>query len=677
MASITINGITIDTAAAPAKLAAFSIGNETAEHSDYVLVQTRHPLNAQERSALQAAGAEILESVPESTLICHFPGTDLDAVRSLPFVGWVDLYPDLVKLSPSLRRLDAKVGGIPIAVAALAEPSSLDPTPVTIDVELHRGVDVQAELPLVAAAAHLTEQEVTLSGDKIRMTCKRRRLDDIAAVDGVRSLREVAPNKLANDVARKIIRAPALTIGVAQPFDGRGEVVAVADTGFDRGDKAAPHPAFEGRVMALYPVGRPGRTDDPHGHGTHVAGSVLGDGNSTPNGGRISGTAPGASLVLQSLLDAGGGLTLPTDLNDLFRPPYEEHGARIHTNSWGSTGNFGQYGSQSREVDEFVYGHRDMLICFAAGNEGVDRNGDGSIDGGSITPPGTAKNCLTVGACENKRPDFPMTYGQGWSKLYSAIPLRDNKVADDPDGMAAFSSRGPTHDNRIKPDVVAPGTYILSTRSRATQSQGWKLSADPLYMYEGGTSMATPLVAGCAAAVRSFLRVQHKVGHPSAALMKALIINAAHDMHGNYQPSETGPTPNNNEGFGRVDLGAVIGPYEPGETLKFFDEGKLLDTGESETLTFAIPHPGGRLKATLVWTDPPGESLQNDLDLIVLADAKESHGNMPPGSAKFDRVNNVEQVVLTNLPKGPVTVTVRAHSITRFKQDYALVVRLA
>jgi serine protease AprX len=496
-------------------------------------------------------------------------------------------------------------------------------------------------------------------------------------VDGVRSLHEVLPNKLANDVARKILRAPQLTIGVAHPFDGRGEVVAVADTGFDRGEQDRPHAAFEGRVKALYPIGRPGRTDDPDGHGTHVAGSVLGDGNSTANGGRISGTAPGASLVLQSLLNARGGLSLPVNLNELFRQPYDQDGARIHTNSWGSTGQFGQYGSQAREVDEFVYQHRDMLICFAAGNEGADLNSDGRVDGGTITPPGTAKNCLTVGACENNRPGFSMSYGRGWSNKFPGTTWLDNHVADDPDGMAAFSSRGPTHDNRIKPDVVAPGTYILSTRSRATQSEGWQLSDDPAYMYEGGTSMATPLVAGCAAAVRSFLRGQHKLPNPSAALMKALIINAAHDMTGNSQPSDTGPVPNNSEGFGRVDLSAVIGPYEAGESLKFHEEGKKLDTGEAETRTFSIPHAGGRLKATLVWTDPPGESLQNDLDLIVQVDGNERHGNMPPDSAKFDRVNNVEQVVWTNLPKGQLTVSVRAYSITRFKQDYALVIRIA
>jgi hypothetical protein len=92
--------------------------------------------------------------------------------------------------------------------------------------------------------------------------------------------------------------------------------VAVADTGFDTGSRINVHPAFKGRVKKLYGLGRPGISDDPHGHGTHVAGSVLGDGVSATEG-NIRGTAPKARLVLQSILDAQGRLGgLPNDLND-------------------------------------------------------------------------------------------------------------------------------------------------------------------------------------------------------------------------------------------------------------------------------------------------------------------------------------------------------------------------
>jgi serine protease AprX len=84
------------------------------------------------------------------------------------------------------------------------------------------------------------------------------------------------------------------------------------------------------------------------------------------------------------------------------------------------------------------------------------------------------------------------------------------------------------------------------------------------------------------------------------------------------------------------------------------------------------------LKATLVWIDPPGDTLQNDLDLIVKAsDGRERHGNMPANSKKFDRANNVEQVMWKGIPAGTVEVTVRAHRIARFPQSFALVIRIA
>src|SRR5438093_714936 len=147
--------------------------------------------------------------------------------------------------------------------------------------------------------------------------------------------------------------------------------------------------------------------------------------------GPVRGTAPKASLVLQSVLDENDGLGgLPDDLTDLFTPPYKTDKARIHTNSWGSTGNFGVYDQQAHEVDAFVYEHRDMLVCFAAGNEGIDRDANGQIDFGSVTPPGTAKNCLTVGACENNRPNMAITYGQGWPSDFPADPIKSDPVAN-------------------------------------------------------------------------------------------------------------------------------------------------------------------------------------------------------------------------------------------------------
>jgi subtilisin family serine protease len=675
MKTITINGISIEPTAPKPALAALSLDNATAKGSDYIIVQPTQPLDEAQRAELEKAGATILESVPGDAYICHFPGTSLAKLRALPFVQWAELYPKAVKIAPSLRNMEPQSGGVAAALAMTAPGGSLDDTRKTVDVVLHRNVNAKKAAKNIAAAAHLAPAQVRVLRGKVRVVVKARRLADLAALEEVRHIEEIVPRKLQNTVARKVLRMPGGNTPAGG--EGEGEIVAVADTGFDKGSTTDVHPAFKGRVKKLYALGRPGLKNDPDGHGTHVAGSVLGDGVSSTEG-AIRGTAPKAKLVLQSVLDADDGLGgLPADLTDLFKPPYVTDKARIHTNSWGSVGNFGVYDQQAFEVDRFVHEHRDMLICFAAGNEGVDGNANGQIDPGSVTPPGTAKNCLTVGACENNRPTKTMTYGQGWPSDFPANPIKSDRVANNADGMVAFSSRGPIHDGRIKPDVVAPGTFILSTRSRATQSKGWGLSSDPLYMFEGGTSMATPLVAGCVANVRAFLRTTHGLTKPSAALLKALIINGARDLAGQYVPSEAAEIPNNNEGFGRVDVQAVVGPYGTGETVVFFDEQVALDTGGNAEKAVTVPLGAKILKATLVWTDPPGEGLQSDLDLIVKVGSQERHGNMPAGSADFDRTNNVEQVVWTSVPVDTCKVIVAAHRVTLEPQKFALVIRIA
>ena len=91
---------------------------------------------------------------------------------------------------------------------------------------------------------------------------------------------------------------------------------------------------------------------------------------------------------------------------------------------------FGVYDAQSRELDKFVYEHRDMLICFSAGNDGVDRDANGQVNLGSVTPPGTVKNCLTVGASENDRPGITDDVRPGLARRFPAHQIKSDRVAD-------------------------------------------------------------------------------------------------------------------------------------------------------------------------------------------------------------------------------------------------------
>ena len=122
---------------------------------------------------------------------------------------------------------------------------------------------------------------------------------------------------------------------------------------------------------------------------------------------------------------------------------------------------------------------------------------------------------------------------------------------------------------------------------------------------------------------------------------------------------------------------AIIGPHGTNQQLIVQDETGTLDTGEEKNLTITVPVGATSLKVTLVWTDPPGEGLQNDLDLIVSgAGGAERHGNQPANATAFDRTNNVEQVVWDHPTSGKVNIRVRAFRVAQFPQSYALVVRI-
>ncbi|WP_028049141.1 S8 family serine peptidase [Cellulomonas sp. URHD0024] len=681
MPSITINGITIDTAEHAPHLQALAMDAASVASSDHILIHTTAPLTADQRDEIAATGAEVHEYVSADTYLATYRPADIAPVEALPFVDWAGPYSKAFKIPPSL--LDRSVD--PSSVRDLADAT---PHPArqfeSVDLLLHPGITASDQLvERVAAVAGVNSDQVVATASKLRVTTEAGNLPSLASIDEVREIHPVPERRLFNNVARGILNAEVVVNGTA--YRGRDELIAVADTGFDTGDPANPHPAFTGRVDALLALGRtgPDQTDDPHGHGTHVSGSVLGQGSSPTMGGSIEGTAPEAHLVLQSLLDSGGGLGgIPVDLNDLFRTPYDS-GARVHTNSWGETTPGLPYSAASREIDEFVWNHPDQVICFAAGNDGIDRDGDGVVDPGQIGSESAAKNCITVGASESHRPHFEPTWGRYWPDKFPVDPVNSDQQADDVDGMAAFSSRGPTREQRIKPDVVAPGTSILSTRSRkAGDDSAFGTSADPLYFFDSGTSMATPLVAGCAAVLRESL-VRNGTPTPSAALIKALLINGAEALPGQYSPTEAGASPNVSSGWGRVNLaGSVILPGNPVDSG--FGEGGPLDQGQEDTFTVDIPPGrgeqdagtagvGATFKVSLVWSDPAGALLQNDLDLIVVAaDGTERHGNAGT-TDDFDRLNNVEQVLWTDIPPGPCTVVVRAFRITQLPQPYAYV----
>ncbi|MDW7731771.1 MAG: PGF-pre-PGF domain-containing protein [Methanolobus sp.] len=631
---------------------------------NYYIVQFTGSVQDTWKQNVSSKGASIHDYVPNNAFIVKMNSSTKNKVQSLDFVNWIGEYRPSYKYKPELTEK----GTIHISGS---EPETTD----TYQVMLFSASDNER---VTSAITSLGGNVLSSTEDILKIHISADKIDEIALINGIGWIEEYVQPTVNNDIAANITNV--YTIHNTYGLNGSGQIVAVCDSGLDTGvNDSSMHADLIGRILSIMDVSNDGSSADQLGHGTHVAGSVLGNGSLS--GGQYSGMAPEASLVFQA---AGGNhsyLTLPDDLNNLFQQAYDL-GARIHTNSWGSSVN-GDYTISSRQVDQFMWEHPDMLILFSAGNSGVDSNSDGVIDADSIGAPGTAKNCLTVGASENERGDTfgiapYLVWGTGsWLEDYPVNPIRDDYMADDSEGIAAFSSRGPTDDGRIKPDVVAPGTFIASARSSIDgSSSGWG-AIDENYLYMGGTSMSTPITAGSAVIVREYYTDVENLSSPSAALLKATLINGALNIApgqygtGDYQ--EIDGRPDHSQGWGRIDIENSIYPQYP-KVINYFDNPSPLDTGDSWNVSYDILYTSEPLRVTLVWTDYPGSAfvdpqLVNNLDLLVTGPDGTHYGNGAP-----DTVNNVEGVELTAPVAGTYRIAVNGADVPQGPQNFSLVI---
>ncbi|MCP5015376.1 MAG: S8 family serine peptidase [Ketobacter sp.] len=229
---------------------------------------------------------------------------------------------------------------------------------------------------------------------------------------------------------------------------GKGIKVAVVDTGIDEN-----HPDFEGRIVATASFVSDSAHDD-NGHGTHVAGTVLGSG--AKSNGKYVGVAPEASLYVAKVLRADGGGSMSGVMAGIEWAVLEQN-VQIINLSLGGVGSCDGTDALSALCDEAVT-QAGVVMCVAAGNTGPNAK--------TVGPPGCARYVITVGAIT------------------------------DSDQIARFSSRGPTSDGRIKPDIVYPGVDIIAPQAVGTQMG--RVVEDG-YVSAQGTSMATPHASGVAA----------------------------------------------------------------------------------------------------------------------------------------------------------------------------------
>lgn len=649
-------------------------------NNPYYILQFSGPVRMEWKSQLITAGVSFHDYVPDYAFLVKMDANALTVAMKDEHVRWIGPYEAVCKVAPTAfasgsdvqtRLKRAPDGERPSSgLVGNAAVSELTNEYIVI---LFRGADVQAlTKEAKALGVEILELSKGVNNNKLRVRLAPEVIPALAKQPDVKWIEPAAVARILNNIAASPNACDSKSVWDTHGLYGEGQVVAIADTGLDRGTNAAGpllHDDFEdgatpatSRILAILDTAGDTNTSDGVGHGTHVAGSVLGNGQksgSMPSSNyfpstSFAGMAPKAKCVIQA--GSTTGPSVPSDLNNLFGPT-TNYGAKIHSDSWSfpksgflkqTTVWWYEYSSQCQDVDEFMWNNKDFLVVFAAGNDGIDMNRDGRIDSGfdatspgQINIPGTAKNCLTVGASESLRlHDYGGSSGQSYGGMdsfrYPADPIDTDHLSDNLSGMAAFSSRGPTEDGRIKPDIVAPGCNILSVCSDSGTMA--RASINTNYTWSSGTSMATPLVAGSAALVREYFADGNYPGitNPSAALVKAMLLNGATSLApGQYSSGQSTSTtqnatqeipsirPNSVSGWGRANIRNSLFPS--GGIQVFGTDTNSNDTlGTGETNTYSISlAAGSKVRVTLAWTDYPGspgsgKQLVNDLDLEIV-----------------------------------------------------------
>ena len=622
--------------------------------SGYFVLTHEFPVPSEWRYQLQEAGIECHSFLPPNGFSCELQGESIESLAQLDVEGIV--------------KLDSVDKVRNILAGSLAETRSSHIIDVVLSgFELPQDIAKQENIQIISKDGRFATLITGIEG-----------VQWLALQDEIEWLEEKPVSYLQNTVANTIINSDDVMDNTKMTnlnpawsgLDGDGIIVTVMDSGLDSGiNDATMHPDFADHIHGIYswpiPYGSctwnspsdPGPcddgADDDNGHGTHVAGSVLGDG--TASSGSITGIAPEASILVHAIEQNGGLGGIPNNYVDMFDVAVE-NGSRIHTNSWGSCdrpsqfspcNNFGVYSTGAMQIDQGANKHHNLVIMFAAGNDGDDYDGNGEIDDSSLLWEASAKNSITIGASENYRPS-------------------EGANADNSEGMAGFSGRGVTEDGRLKPDFVAPGTYILSTKSRFAGNCGWGAhSAD--YCYMGGTSMATPISAGATALLLEHLIDNLGVAEPTSALVKAILASSTHDMAGQFGSPTIGAgeaVPNTHEGNGRINLFAAMSTS--------FAHNESLTTGVNRGWSFSVPAAAGDLQIALAYNDPASTTaaatnLVNDLDLNV----KDPSGTW---TNLVDDLNNLRILNFSSPAQGTWEVHINGTSVPVGPQFFSIAI---
>lgn len=575
----------------------------------YGFVLLRAPLDERLEDRLAALGVRLLGRHDDHHKV-RLPIGTLPAVTALPEVEWVGVSTAEQKASPELAALRRGT-----AAAAALDPT----TPIPVIVNLFEGDDdgtFRRELEAAGAAvgaydADLHSYEAVATGPV---------LERLAALDFVLFIETIDLNPPGHDqsmplIDADMIRPGSISYGVTR-FSGAPIPVGIIDSGAMIGGPSG-HVDFAGkRACGRNFTSEPGDAfTDLFEHGTHVLGTIAGTGAGNL---RYKGIAPGVGELAQGgylrvakvwdkngqgntdtvLKSAMDWMTVPGECST---NPVDPAPMVINYSGGAGTGLTGT-DEISRKADYRTWINAQLYVA-CAGNGGAP---------GTIGNPGVAKNVLAVG-----------------NVLDSGYPT----VGD----LMSSSSRGPTGDGRMKPNVVAPGTTTTSARAGTTNG----------YKNQGGCSMATPHVTGLAASLlQHYPQFQYR-----PALVRAHLMATAMGHDGAVGKS-------NEYGLGRVS-GYVAHWDHPNSDG--WQTGRFWGTVNSFGYAYAdltVPPGAQRLVVVLTWDEPPASAgasraVLYDIDLYVDRDVNCSDPTGACGEyVSVSTVDNVEYLVVHAPPPG-------------------------
>ena len=358
-------------------------------------------------------------------------------------------------------------------------------------------------------------------------------------------------------------------------------------------------------------------------HGEHCGGILGGAGNLDPT---ARGMAYGADVLV-----FGSSNNNYDDVPAL----YASNNLTITSKSYGDGLN-GGYTSLASELDQQIHNMPSLVHVFSCGNSGTASTGAAGAGWYNIT--GGHKTGKNVIACGN---------------------LSQSDV------ISNSSSRGPSEDGRIKPDICAVGSSVYSTQ-------------DPNgYDIKSGTSMACPGVAGTLAQLYHAYKDLNGGTNPNSGLIKATVLNTADDL-GNIGPDYI-------YGWGRINARRAYNLISNNNYL-----AGSATQGNTNNHTVNVPAGTDQLKIMLYWLDVEGAAgasvaLVNDLDLEVIDPSVTTHNPYildnsfspaaldAPATTGIDHVNNMEQVVIDNPAAGTYNVDVTGFAVPFGAQEYFVV----